>query len=113
MLYLDPADPAWNVARASLEGTPPERVTRFEEGRITQLAPSPDGERLALVRKIGDDTNVWLTGIDGSQPVQVTRFPGEEVLGIRWKPDGTRLLVVAGRRSSDAVLIRGYREDRR
>jgi serine/threonine protein kinase/Tol biopolymer transport system component len=106
MLYLDQSDPAWNVARASLEGTAPEPVTRFTEGRITQVAASPDGERLALVRKIGNDTNVWLSRADGSQPVQATRFPGEEVLGVRWKPDGKQFLVLVGRRSSDAVLVR-------
>jgi serine/threonine protein kinase/Tol biopolymer transport system component len=109
MLFLDADDPAWNLRRIPLEGGGAEPVTRFTEGRITGFSPSPDGRWLAVTRKTGDAVNVWLTRPDGSQPVQVTRFPGEEVLGMRWNRTGTRLLVAAGERSSEAVLIRGFR----
>ena len=108
MLFLDEDDPVRNVVRAPLQGGPAEPVTRFTEGRTETFAPSPDGRRLAVARKIGEATNVWLTGADGTQPVQVTRFPGDEILGMRWSKDG-RLLLAAGRRSSDAVLIRQFR----
>ncbi|HEX5043287.1 MAG TPA: protein kinase [Candidatus Polarisedimenticolaceae bacterium] len=109
MLFMKEDDGVRNVFRAPVAGGPPEPVTRFTEGRNENFAPSPDGQRLAISRKIGDITNVWLTRGDGTQPVQVTRFLGEEIFGMRWNRQGTRLLLAAGRKSSDAVLIRQFR----
>jgi len=109
MLFLDEDDPIRNVKRAALTGGAPETVTQFKEGRNEAVSPSPDGRRLAIARKIGEVTNVWLTRADGTQPVQVTHFLGDEVLGMRWNREGTRLLLAAGRKSSDAVLIRQFR----
>jgi serine/threonine protein kinase len=109
MLFLDEDDPVRNLVRAPLGGERAEAVTHFTEGRNEAFAPSPDGRRLAIARKIGEATNVWLTRADGTQPVQVTRFLGEEILGMRWNRDGSRLLLAAGRKSSDAVLIRQFR----
>jgi serine/threonine protein kinase/Tol biopolymer transport system component len=109
MLFLGFDEPVRNLFRAPVGGGPAEPLTHFTEGRNESFAPSPDGQRLAIARKIGDHTNVWLTRADGTQPVQVTHFLGDEVLGMRWSHDGARLLLAAGRKSSDAVLIRQFR----
>jgi Tol biopolymer transport system component len=84
-------------------------VTRFGDGRVTGYSWSPDGTKLALVRRTDAGNNVWVTGPDGSRPVQVTQFSASDVFGVRWLPDNHRLAVSAGKLSRDAVLIRGFR----
>jgi Tol biopolymer transport system component len=107
--FLDQSDPAWNLARIRMTGGTPERVTRFAEGRCTGFAWSPDGSRLAVARRIGDDAAVWVTAADGSKPVQAALFQGDEIFQLHWTKDGKQVVVNAGKRSSDAVLIRNFR----
>jgi dipeptidyl aminopeptidase/acylaminoacyl peptidase len=63
----------------------------------TQPAISPDGRRLAFVRKApasdkpgAEKPQLWLLELDGGEPVQITWMP----LGVadpHWFPDGTRV----------------------
>jgi len=109
VLYVDISDPHRNVWRVEAQpSAKAEPVTAFTEGTITFCEPSPDGRRLAVIRKIGETSNVWLANADGSSPVQLTRFP-HEVAAVRWAPDGQSVVVNAGQRSSEAVLIRNFR----
>jgi serine/threonine protein kinase/Tol biopolymer transport system component len=108
LTFVDQADPAWNLARLKLTGGAAERMTRFDDGRTTAFRWSPDGSRLVVARKVGDAVGLWTTAADGSKPVQIARFPGDEVFGLEWSGDGKHILVNAGKRSSDAVLIRNF-----
>jgi len=107
--YTDQADPLRNVRRVPIAGGPTERVTNFNEGRTTAFEWSPDGTRFALARRTGDVWSVWVTAPDGSKPTQIARFTSDEIFGIHWTKDGKRILIDAGKRSSDAVLIRSFR----
>jgi Tol biopolymer transport system component len=107
--FCDQADAAWNICRVRLTGGKPEPITHFTEGRCIVFQWSPDGSRLAVSRTIGDDTNLWITAADGSKPVQATRFPGDSIFDLQWTRDGKSVVVNAGKRSSDAVLIRSFR----
>jgi len=109
LTYIDQNDPTWNLYRLRLSGGKPERVTHFTDGRCTAFDWSPDGSRLAVARRIGDGSNIWITAADGSKPVQLTRFQGDEFFGLQWSKDGQSVVVNAGKRSSDAVLIRNFR----
>jgi Tol biopolymer transport system component len=109
LTFLDENDPLRNLSRFPLSGGAPERLTRFTDGRCTAYEWSPDGRRVAIVRRIGDSSNVWVTAADGSKPVQITKFQGDEIFGIHWSKDGKSVVVNAGRRSSDAVLVRNFR----
>ena len=109
LTYIDQSDPSWNLGRIRLIGGTSERVTHFTDGRITAFAWSPDGRRLAAARKVGDASGVWVTAADGSNPVPVARFQGDEVFGLAWSQDGKHVVINAGKRSSDAVLIRNFR----
>jgi Tol biopolymer transport system component len=109
MLFMNTADPIWNVNRQDF-GTPsPVPVTRFTEGRVLDYALSPDGTRLAVTRRVGPVANVWVTAADGSHPTQVTQFTTGDIFSTDWMPDSRRLVVTAGKRSVDAVLIRSFR----
>jgi Tol biopolymer transport system component len=107
--FIDRSDPAWNLATIRLNGGAPERLTRFDDGRITQFRWSPDGTRLATARKVGDAAGVWVTAADGSKPVPIARFQGDDIFGLDWTRDGKQVVINAGKRSSDAVLIRNFR----
>ena len=109
MLFLDTADPVWNVQRLDFGAPGPVPVTRFTEGRVLGYELSPDGTRLAVTRRVGTATNVWVTAADGRQPVQVTQFTTGDIFSTDWMPDSRRLVVSAGKRSVDAVLIRSFR----
>jgi Tol biopolymer transport system component len=109
MLFMNTADPAWNVHRMDFGAQAPVPVTRFTEGRVLGYKLSPDGTRLAVTRSVGSATNVWVTAADGSQPIQVTQFTTGDIFSIDWMPDSRRLVVSAGKRSVDAVLIRSFR----
>ena len=76
---------------------------------MTAPRPSPDGTRLAVIRRTDEGSNVWVTGPDGSRPTQVTQLSAADVFALRWLPDGRRLVVSAGKLSRDAVLIRSFR----
>jgi Tol biopolymer transport system component len=108
MTFRDRSDAAWNVFRQDAAGKVVP-VTRFTDGRITGHVWSPDGNRLALIRRTDEGANVWVTGRDGIRPVQVTQLPSHDVFFVRWLPDSRRLVVSAGKLSRDAVLIRSFR----
>ncbi len=60
---------------------------------LYQLTPSPDGSRIALVRRqtpgeeFSPHDQLWIVNADGSDP----RFIGVNVGGIDWSPDGETL----------------------
>ena len=107
--FVDQGDPAWNLARIRLTGGAQEPLTHFTDGKCTAFKWSPDGKLLAVARKIGDVSGVWVTLADGGKPVQAARFQGNEVFGMDWSKDGKSIVVDAGKRSSDALLIRNFR----
>ncbi len=109
LTFIDESDPARNLRRLSLSGAATERVTRFTEGRTTAFEWSPDGSQIAVARRIGDSAGVWVAAADGSKPVQIARFQGDEIFGLDWTKDGKHVVLSAGKRSSDAVLIRNFR----
>jgi serine/threonine protein kinase/Tol biopolymer transport system component len=108
MTFRNRADAAWNVFRLDASGKE-QQVTRFTDGRITGYQWSPDGSRLALIRRTDEGANVWVTAKDGSRPAQVTQFQSSDVFFARWLPDNRRLAVSAGKLSRDAVLIKSFR----
>ena len=109
VLFLDRADSTHNVARLAFAGGAPERVTAFREGVATRLALSPDGRRLAVVRRFGKRASLWIAGADGSQPVQVRGSETDAVFDLRWTTDSRRVLFCAGNQYSDAVVLRNFR----
>ena len=109
LTFLDAEDPTRNLTRIGVAGGAPVRLTHFTDGRTTAFSWSPNGSRVALARRIGDSSNVWVAAADGSKPVQITRFQGDEIFALDWSKDGKHVVVSAGRRSSDAVLIRNFR----
>jgi dipeptidyl aminopeptidase/acylaminoacyl peptidase len=69
---------------------------------------SPDGRRLAYLRRDGGVTRVWSVGIDG-RPARPVGDLKTDALAVRWSPDGSALLVTV-RPALDAGLAEIDRE---
>ena len=109
MMFTSTAEGDRNLHRMGFKDGAAVAMTHFDDGRIMSYAVSPDGRKLAIIRKLGADQNVWIAEADGSRPAQVTRFTAQEVPEIKWLPDSRRLVVGVGTASSDAVLVRNFR----
>jgi Tol biopolymer transport system component len=59
----------------------------------TDLARSPDGDRLAFVSDVDGRTQIWVSELDGSNARPVTEDP-LEAREPSWSPDGRRIVYV-------------------
>lgn len=79
---------------------------------------SPDGRRVAYLRRDDGRTQLWMVGLDGEPARPMTRF-ATDVTGFRWSTDGNNLLaetrpgLVAGEAAIDAEGRSGFLFDRR
>jgi len=79
------------------------------KGQLTMIpnavsgAVSPDGKRIAFVRNIGGNYDIWMQDLDGSDVVQLTdsKYGDFEPA---WSPDGKRIAFVSNRHSKGEVL---------
>jgi Tol biopolymer transport system component len=107
--FLDSADPASNISRIDVPSGARTQVSKFREGRVADHQWSPDGRRVAMVRRLPEGENAWVMNADGTQLKQLTRFTGLDIIQMDWTPDGRRVVVNAGQSSSDVALIRDFR----
>jgi len=75
-----------NVWIRPLDNSPPRQITHDTES-ISYPSWSPDGKRLAVEVKRGDQTSVGVVGRDGGEPVQLTSERGQS-WPHSWSPDG-------------------------
>lgn len=75
----------------------PRGIQTYDRGETRRLvefgsqpAWSPDGSRLAFVRKRAGNADLWVADGDGSRPTQLTRTPADEE-NPSWSPDGRRI----------------------
>jgi eukaryotic-like serine/threonine-protein kinase len=104
--FIDGSDPNRNLFELEMATGKIVQFTHLTDGAITDHEWSPDGQRLAVTRRLADGENVWFLNRDGSQARQVTHFTGLDVIQIIWTPDGAKVLVDAGQASNDVVLVR-------
>ncbi len=71
---------------------------------------TPDGTGIAYVVEGDGVDNIWSRTLDGGPPTQRTHFTTGEIATFIWSPDGEHLLVTRGRRTSDVVLLKNFRE---
>jgi len=107
--YINRLDANWNVFSMGVKDQSTHQLTHFTDGRVTDVFCAPDGQHIAMVRRLGDSENVWVTNADGSQPKQITHFAGLDVGELTWEPNSRQVLCTAGREGNDVALIRNFR----
>jgi len=109
LIYSDLADSAHNLARLPLEGGAPVRVTSFRDGIVAGFQISPDGQHIAVQRRIGNRTSAWIVDERSGRAIEVRGVDTPDIFNMSWSPDGRRLALSAGTESDDAVILRGIR----
>jgi Tol biopolymer transport system component len=107
LTYAD-RNKGWNVMRVPIAGGEPTQLTRFSEGRTMGLYWSPDGSRLAVVRRIGAKTGLWTLQPGKGEPKLLTEFRGGGITGCRFTADGKNIVFAYGTSGKDVVLISDF-----
>ncbi len=80
-----------HIYLAPLDGSePPRQLTRGDRS-ATQPTWHPEGDRLAFVRPVDGQPQVFVLRLDGGEAQQLTRME-TGASSPRWSPDGSRLL---------------------
>jgi Tol biopolymer transport system component len=92
--------------RQPIAGGAPSELTRFSDGQTTDFVWSPDGRRIAVVRKISGAQSVWLVDPRGGEPAKLAEFATGDIFGCRWSIDGKSVLFTYATSTQDVVLIK-------
>jgi Tol biopolymer transport system component len=98
----------WNLMRQPIAGGEPAQVTRFTEGVTTNFAWSPDGARIAVVRRIGPKSGLWSMQPGKGEPKLLAEFRSGAITDFRFTPDSKGVVFVYGTSSKDVVLISDF-----
>ena len=105
--YID-RNKAWNLMSQPIAGGEPAELTRFMEGVTTGFAWSPDGVRIAVVRRIGQKSGLWSVQPGKGVPKLLAEFRSGAISDPRWAPDSKIVFFVYGTSSKDVVLISDF-----
>lgn len=109
----------WRVGIISFSGGRP--VKTFDLPDTSDFRQSPlDGRAAPYVRWVSSDaiayvdrrngaSNIWSQSIDGGLPKQLTNFSSGLIFNFDFSRDGKHIATARGTRSSDVILISGFR----
>jgi Tol biopolymer transport system component len=107
--YIDRAT-GFNLMRRSITKDDAVQLTRFTEGRLRGHAWSPDGKRLFLHRRLGQQDSLWqLDPGAGAPPTKLTEFKSGQIFQSRWARDSRSVVFTYGSEGQDVVLITEFR----
>lgn len=99
-----------NLAIVPFGGGPPVKTLPFPKSALNgPLAWTPDGRAISFVSDVNGVGNIWQQPIDGGRARTVTTLASGDIFNFQWSRDGW-LAVARGTHTSDAVLIRNFRE---
>jgi hypothetical protein len=107
--YIDRAT-GFNLMRRSIDKEDTVPLTRFEEGRLRGHWWSPDGKKILLHRRIGQEDSLWVLepGTAGASPSPVTSFKTGEIFKTSWARDSKSVVFTYGTRGQDVVLMSDF-----
>jgi len=85
-------------------------MTSFAEGRLRRHEWSPDGKRVLLHRRLGQQDSLWvLEPGAGKPPTKLTEFKSGRIFESHWARDSKSLVFTYGSEGQDVVLITDFR----
>jgi Tol biopolymer transport system component len=93
--------------RMTIPDGKPERLTHFTDGQVVDHQWSPDGSRLVVHRRLGQQDSVWMLKPGLSQPTLIAEFKTGRLSGHVWAPDAPILYFTYGNSSQDVVMMAG------
>jgi Tol biopolymer transport system component len=94
--------------RQPIAGGEPTELTQFRDGVTTDFAWSPDGARIAVVRRIGQKRGLWSVQPGKGDPKRLAEFRTGAITDPRFSPDAKNVVFVYGTSSKDVVLISDF-----
>lgn len=90
-----PNQPAsrWGIWEISVLGGDPRPLSDF--GGSPE--PSPDGKKIAFIRQVENNGEIWLMSADGSGSHKLLGGPGDWYGVLAWSPDNTSIAYTKGR----------------
>jgi Tol biopolymer transport system component len=107
--YIDRGK-GFNLMRRSIARDDAVPLTRFTDGRVRRHEWSPDGRKIFLHRRVGQQDSLWLLEPGtGAPPLELTRFKSGRIFNARWARDSGSVVFTYGSESQDVVLITDFR----
>ena len=111
LLYVRTREGLLEIARSGADGSGETVIGRNFAGEfsfISDLAPSPDGSRVAFTAQPaqGPETHiqVYAMDMDGGDPVALTSGPDDN-FDPTWSPDGQHIALVSDRDGNDEIYV--------
>jgi eukaryotic-like serine/threonine-protein kinase len=107
--YIDRAT-GFNLMRRSIDKDDTVQMTRFPDGRTRSHEWSPDGRKIALHRRVGQQDSLWiLDPAEGGPPAKLTEFKSGVIFNARWACDSRSVVFTYGNEGQDVVLMTDFR----
>jgi serine/threonine protein kinase/Tol biopolymer transport system component len=107
--YIDRAV-GFNLMRRPIAKDDAVQMTSFAEGRLRRHEWSPDGKRVLLHRRLGQQDSLWvLEPGAGKPPTKLTEFKSGRIFESHWARDSKSLVFTYGSEGQDVVLITDFR----
>ena len=106
LTYVDRGE-GWNLMRKAIPDGTPERLTNFPDGQVVDHHWSPDGSRMVIHRRIGQQDSLWMLKPGEAKPTLITEYKTGRLARHFWAPDAPILYFTYGSSSQDVVMIAG------
>jgi Tol biopolymer transport system component len=101
-------DAPLKIAVLPIEGGPPEQTTVLPATALPIVRWTPDAKGFSYVDSREGTSNIWVQPLAGP-PRKVTEFASDEIFQHRWAPGGRQIALVRGLKTSDVMIVRGFR----
>jgi Tol biopolymer transport system component/DNA-binding winged helix-turn-helix (wHTH) protein len=99
-----------SLAIVPIAGGPPKKILQLPQtSSLPPLAWTPDGLAVSFINNINGVGNIWRQPVAGGPATPVTHFTSGKIFNFQWSRDGL-LVLSRGTETTDAVLIRDFRE---